>query len=83
MISCIGDEAIVVAGEAKGRKDIVIGKHGGIEHVLVDFKPETLKKLVLGDRILVKDFGLGLKLINIADIKVMNMDPCFFGGLGS
>ena len=39
------------------------------------FQPETMEKLVLGDKILVKAFGVGLKLLDFPDVKVMNMDP--------
>src|SRR3972149_5153065 len=59
VLSCVGNEAVVVNGDAKGAKGVVTGKHGGIEHVLGDFKPETLEKLMLCDKILVKDFGAG------------------------
>jgi Domain of unknown function (DUF4438), N-terminal/Domain of unknown function (DUF4438), C-terminal len=75
VLSCIGNQAIVATGNAKGAKGIVTGKHGGIEHVLVDFTPEVLENLLLGDRILVKSYGLGLKLLDFPDIKVLNMDP--------
>jgi hypothetical protein len=81
VLSCIGNEATVVSGDAKGAKGVVTGKHGGIEHVLIDFPPEILEKLILGDKILVKSFGLGLKLIDFADVKVMNMDPRFLEAL--
>jgi len=81
VLSCVGNEAIVVNGDAKGAKGVVTGKHGGIEHVLVDFQPETLEKLILGDKILVKAFGVGLKLMDFPGIKVMNMDPCFLEAL--
>ena len=81
VLSCVGNEAIVATGDAKGSKGVVTGKHGGIEHVLIDFQPEILEKLMLGDKILVKAFGLGLKLIDFADVKVMNMDPCFLEAL--
>lgn len=81
MLSCVGNEAIVVSGDAKGTKGVVTAKHGGIEHVLVDFQPETLEKLILGDKILVKAFGVGLKLMDFPDIKVMNMDPRFLEAL--
>lgn len=77
VLSCVGNEAVVATGDAKGAKGVVTGKHGGIEHVLVDFQPETLEKLLLGDKILVKAFGVGLKLLDFADIKVMNMAPRF------
>jgi Domain of unknown function (DUF4438) len=75
VLSCIGNKAIVVNGDAKGAEGTVTGKHGGIEHVLVDFPTEILHKLIPGDRILVKSFGIGLKLIDLPEIKVLNMDP--------
>jgi hypothetical protein len=81
VLSCIGNEAVVVSGDAKGSKGVVTGKHGGIEHVLVDFQPETLEKLMLGDKVLVKAFGVGLKLLDFPEIKVMNMDPRFLEAL--
>src|SRR4030042_1386598 len=81
VLSCVGNEAIVATGDAKGTKGVVTGKHGGIEHVLVDFQPEILEKLILGDKILVKAFGVGLKLVDFPDVKVMNMDPYFLEAL--
>jgi hypothetical protein len=75
VLSCVGNQATVATGDGKGAKGVVTGKHGGIEHVLVDFPSETLEGLLLGDRILVKAYGLGLKLLDFPDIKVLNMDP--------
>ena len=81
VLSCVGNEAVVVTGDAKGAKGVMTGKHGGIDHVLVDFQPETLEKLMLGDKVLVKAFGVGLKLMDFPDTKVMNMDPRFLEAL--
>jgi hypothetical protein len=81
ILSCVGNEAVVVAGDAKGAKGIVTGKHGGIEHVLVDFPSETMEKLMLGDKMLLKAFGVGLKLLDYSEIKVMNIDPRFLEAL--
>jgi hypothetical protein len=81
VLSCVGNEAIVVTGEGKGAKGVVTGKHGGIEHVLVDFPTEELDKLVLGDRLLIKAYGVGLKLLDFPEIKLMNMDPCLLEAL--
>ncbi len=75
VLSCVGNKATVVNGDAKGAEGTVTGKHGGIEHVLIDFPSEALEKLVVGDRILVKAFGVGLKLLDFQEIKVLNMDP--------
>jgi len=76
-LACVGDEAIVIAGDAKGEKGVVTGKHGGIEHVLVDFPLPAMEKMVIGDKIMVKSFGVGLKLIDFPDVKVMNLSPDF------
>lgn len=77
ILACVGNEAVAVSGDAKGSKGVVTGKHGGIEHVLVDFPEETMEKLLIGDKILIKAFGVGLKLLDFPDVKVMNMDPRF------
>jgi len=77
ILACVGNEAVVVSGDAKGSKGVVTGKHGGIEHVLMDFSAEVMEKLLIGDKILVKAFGVGLKLLDFPEVKVMNMDPKF------
>lgn len=79
--SCIGNEAIVVSGDAKGAKGIVVGKHGGIEHVIIDFPLDVLDRLNIGDNVLVKAYGVGLKLLNVPNVKVMNLDPKVLGSL--
>ncbi|MEM2987489.1 MAG: DUF4438 domain-containing protein [Candidatus Bathyarchaeia archaeon] len=81
VLSCVGNEAVVVSGDAKGSKGVVTGKHGGIEHVLVDFQSDILERLMLGDKVLVKAFGVGLKLLDFPSVKVMNMDPSFLEAL--
>jgi hypothetical protein len=75
VLSCVGNKAVVVSGNAKGDVGVVTGKHGGIEHVLVDFTSDVLEKLTLGDRIQIRAFGVGLKLLDYPEIKVLNMDP--------
>jgi len=75
VLSCVGNKAIITTGDEKGSKGVVTGKHGGIEHVLIDFSKETMEGLLVGDKILVKAFGLGLKLLDFPEIKVLNIDP--------
>jgi hypothetical protein len=65
----------VISGDAKGAVGIVTGKHGGIEHVLMDFDDRTLSKLAIGDTIMVRAFGTGLKIEGADGTKVMNIDP--------
>lgn len=80
-LACVGNQAVVTSGDAKGKKGTITGKHGGIEHVLVDFEPSIKEKMVVGDKMLIKTFGVGLKLLDFPDVKVMNMDPVFLNSL--
>lgn len=78
IFSCAGNVATVVSGDAKGKTGRVTGKHGGIEHVLIDFEPEVLEQLVIGDKIQVKARGCGLQAVDFPEIRVMNLDPALF-----
>lgn len=75
VFSQIGNEAKIITGDAKGKKGIVTGKHGGVEHVLADFEDKTLEELVIGDKVMIKSYGLGLELLDYPNIKVMNLSP--------
>jgi len=75
ILSCVGNVGRVVTGDAKGDEGVVTGKHGGIEHVLMDFSDETLEKLAVGDKIQIRACGLGLNIPELPHIKLMNMDP--------
>lgn len=77
VLSCIGNEARVVKGDAKGEKGAVVGKHGGIEHVMTDFQPETMEKLIIEDKVMIKAYGVGLKLLDIPEVKTYNLSPRF------
>ncbi len=81
-LACIGNEATLVTGAAKGQKGFVTGKHGGIEHVLVDFDWKILEQLVIGDKIQIKACGLGLGLQEQPEIKLFNLDPKLFQKMG-
>ncbi|MEE8596921.1 MAG: DUF4438 domain-containing protein, partial [bacterium] len=71
-----GNEVTVISGDAKGAKGAVIGKHGGIEHVIVDFSPAILEKMVVGDKMQVKAYGTGMILTNYyPEIHAMNLSP--------
>jgi len=72
--SCAGNIARIISGEAKGETGRVTGKHGGIEHILIDFTSEVLEKLAIGDRIQIKAYGCGLQIEN-TPVKTMNLDP--------
>jgi len=83
VLACVGNQAIVASGDGKGDQGIVTGKHGGIEHVMVDFSKEVLEKLLPGDKILIRAYGTGLKLREYyPDIRVFNMDPSLLEAWG-
>ncbi|ANQ54262.1 hypothetical protein BG95_07520 [Thermosipho sp. 1063] len=72
-LACIGNKAVVVSGEAKGMEGYVIGKHGGVDNILIYFPQKD--KLVIGDKIQICGFGQGLEIIDYPDLKVFNIDP--------
>lgn len=74
-LSCIGNVAKVVSGDGKGSLGYVTGMHGGIEHVLIHFEDDVLDNLAIDDKILIKAYGQGLKLLDYDTVKVMNIDP--------
>lgn len=82
VLSCVGNEAKVISGDAKGAKGYVTGMHGGIEHVLVYFPKEDLEKMAINDTILIKANGQGLKIEGYEDVLVMNLDPNLFEKVG-
>lgn len=80
--ACIGNKARIITGEASGDTGFVTGKHGGVDHVMVAFKKETLENMTCDDKILIKAYGQGLKLMEHRDIHVMNIDPTLLDTLG-
>jgi len=80
--ACIGNEAKVVSGDAKGAKGYVTGMHGGIEHVIVHFEEEDLENMAIDDKILIKGCGQGLSVEGYPEVKIMTIDPELFLKLG-
>lgn len=74
-LACIGNEVTVITGQAAGEVGYVTGKHGGVDHVIVYFSQETLSKMVIGDMMQVKTFGLGLEYLDYPEVKLFNIDP--------
>ncbi|MBT9153199.1 MAG: hypothetical protein DDT35_01428 [Firmicutes bacterium] len=81
-LACVGNVAKVVSGDAKNALGYVTGTHGGAEHVLMYFGKEALENLAVGDKILVKSIGQGLKLLDFPSIAVMNLDPDLLTKMG-
>ncbi len=75
ILSCVGNEAKIVSGEAKGETGVVIGHHGGSEHIIVDFPRAVKEKMTYEDSILIRAKGQGLELTDYPQIKLFNLDP--------
>jgi hypothetical protein len=82
VFACVGNEAVVITGDAKGEKGVVTGKHGGINHVLVDFSSDVMKRMAVGDKIQIWGCGVGLELHEASDVRVFNSDPAFLDAWG-
>ena len=55
--------------------DVRTAKHGGVNHVLVDFDTSVLSKLSIGDQVQVYSCGLGLALPDYPEITLTNCAP--------
>ncbi len=75
LLSCVGNEAKIVSGDAKGETGIVLGHHGGSEHVMVDFPGPVKARMTYEDKILIRARGQGLELTDYPHIKLFNLSP--------
>ena len=82
LLSCVGNEAKIVAGEAKGETGVVIGHHGGSEHIIVEFARSVKERMTYDDKILIRAKGQGLSLIDYPGIKLFNLDPDLLQKMG-
>lgn len=71
-LACVGNEAMVVDGPAAGARGIVTGEHA---RLLVDFPPDVLEQLAVGDRILIKTHGRGLRFLDFPGVLVKKAGP--------
>lgn len=81
VMASIGNSVRVVSGEATGAEGTVIGKHGGIENVMVEFDDEVYDDLVIGDRMQIRVVGMGMEAHNSEDLALRNMDPVLVDAL--
>jgi hypothetical protein len=73
--ACVGNVARVISGPCRGQVGMVTGKHGGVDHLLVDFPTRVLRRLQIGDQIQVHACGLGLRLLDHPEIHVASCAP--------
>lgn len=71
-LTCIGNEATVTSGLAKGAKGVVTGEHA---RLLVDFPDEVNDLLNIGDQIQIEALGRGIALDGYAGIEFKKTSP--------
>lgn len=75
-LACVGNEAAVMTGDARGQKGTVTGKSGRwSEHVIIHFAPSTLERLAIGDRVRIKAHGVGLQFAGAPAVVTKNLSP--------
>jgi hypothetical protein len=71
-LGCIGNEAEVVTGLARGARGVVTGEHA---RLLVDFPPEVLEEMTIGDTVQVRTRGRGLRLLSHPSLEFKQTSP--------
>ncbi len=78
-LTCVGNEARVVTGLAAGARGVVVGEQA---RLLVDFAPEVLEQLCVGDGVLIRTHGRGLRLLDFPGILVKKASPALISRWG-
>lgn len=81
VLAQVGNSVKVISGEARGAVGTVIGKHGGIENVMVEFDDEVYDKLTIGDRMQIRSVGLGMEPVNAENLYIRNTSPALLEAL--
>lgn len=76
VFACVGNEAIIMSGDAKGARGVVTGKSGRFsDHVIIDFAPDVLEHLAFGDKIIVRAQGVGMTIDDFPGIHLKSLSP--------
>jgi hypothetical protein len=74
--ACVGNEAKVMSGDAKGASGVVTGKSGRFsEHVIVHFTKEVRKKMAVNDKIVIRSCGVGMSLLSHPEVRLKSLSP--------
>jgi hypothetical protein len=71
-LTCIGNEAVVTSGLARGAKGVVTGEHA---RILIDFPEEASALLNVGDTVQICAHGRGLELTDYPHIELKKVSP--------
>ena len=77
-LTCIGNEAMVTSGLARGAKGVVTGEHA---RILIDFSEDVRVLLNVGDIVQIRACGRGLELTDYPHIELKKVSPALFRAL--
>lgn len=78
-LTCIGNEAEVSSGLARGARGIVTGEHA---RLLVDFAPDVLERMTIGDTVQIRAHGRGLRLEGHPALEFKKTSPALAEAFG-
>jgi len=78
-LKCIGNEAEVVSGLARGGKGVITGEHA---RLLADFPADVLENMTIGDTVQIRSLGRGLRLESHPGIEFKKTSPALARALG-
>jgi hypothetical protein len=78
-LTCIGNEAEVTSGLARGARGIVTGEHA---RLLVDFEPDVLDLMTIGDTVQIRATGRGLRLDGHPALEFKKTSPALANAFG-
>jgi hypothetical protein len=82
VFACIGNRARVMTGAAAGTTGLVTGKSGRFsEQVIVHLPREARPRMAVGDQVLIRAEGVGLKLTDHPDVSLKGISPTLLAAL--
>ena len=82
ILSCVGNEAVVMSGGAQGARGVVTGKSGRFaDQVILHFPRAAREQLAIGDKIIVRAQGVGLQLLDHPDLRLKSCAPALLESL--
>ncbi len=83
IFACVGNEAFLMTGAAKGEKGIVTGKSGRFsEQVILHFPKAVRESIAIGDKIVVRSKGVGMVVAEHESVKFKSLSPELLKALG-
>lgn len=79
LLTCIGNPARIISGDAKGAEGFVTGFHGGVDDLMLYFPRDVLERMTLEDKIQIRMQGRGMQIHGFEDsVHCISMGPELF-----